>query len=77
MMATRSVSRAEQGQALAGMLFTEPVKIAYAQVRSDVEARKLRLRVRLRIRTQANALHGIRWETLADPLEGADYGQNG
>jgi hypothetical protein len=56
------------GQKLCEMLFTDPVKRGGGRGGGDVEARELRLRLRLRIRAKANALHVIRWETLADPL---------
>lgn len=57
----------EYGRVLGGMFFEDAVKVAFERARSNVEGRELPLRVRLHIKPGADALHGIRWETLAEP----------
>lgn len=60
------------GQQLALMLFADPrMREGWAKARAFAHGRNAVLRVRLRFDLNAPSLHGVRWETLADPESGA------
>lgn len=59
---------AAYGQQLSAMLFTDPVRTAYARVVGEAGSGEP-LRLRLHIRNNANSLHSFRWETMTDPLK--------
>ncbi len=58
------------GRVLSKNLFIAPVKEAFGKARSLAQSDDLALRVRLLIGPSAPELHGLRWETLRDPLDG-------
>lgn len=59
---------ADYGARLAGMLFAAPrAAIAFARAREAARGRDLPLRLRLCIASGDDPLHGLAWETLADP----------
>lgn len=60
------------GTLLGANLFgDENVKTAFAQARANAQTQDASLRLRLFIDSAAPELHGLRWETLRDPQDGA------
>ncbi|NTU82749.1 MAG: CHAT domain-containing protein, partial [Chloroflexales bacterium] len=65
------------GRLLTGSLFAaEPARRAWEQARAFVSGAGAPLRVCLQIDSTADELHGLRWETLADPGSGAPVAQS-
>src|SRR5947208_1072624 len=65
-----AVSPADYGRALTASLFSGWVAEAFTAARRSAQELGAPLRVRLFIAPSAAELHGLRWETLADPQHG-------
>ena len=63
---------AAYGQALTEAFFADPTfQAAFAKVRATTQALDLALHLRLLVGPSAPELHGLHWETLCDPQDGA------
>jgi CHAT domain/SIR2-like domain len=69
---TLSLDPVAYGRLLGENLFSNrDIQTTFREARSNAQSRNAQLRLRLSIHPSAPELHGLRWETLRDPRDGA------